>query len=329
MKNTPFDTLNLNLIKVFLSLYESLNTYRTAKQLNLSQPAISRHLQKLRYAFNDPLFVKVHKGLKPTNKAHFLAEKLPEIWRDLEEVINHEEEFQIEKLSGQLNIALHPLYIDLLSDKLFIELKQRASNVQLVISVWSNDTEAQLLEGKLDFGITIDPLDMSKEVSQRRLPKLYAKLYLNNQHPLIDEQINQHTFSKYALAILHVRGWNEHITYTERYLSRFGVTPKIEYRSPHPSSILNVVSQTQLLHPIVANYYDLSSEQVSKKFIYIEDSPLMLDSAFCYHYRHRNSPIHQWFYETIEDMLQHEYRRDHVQLESVAPCFDARAETIL
>ncbi|WP_242620222.1 LysR substrate-binding domain-containing protein [Shewanella maritima] len=267
--------------------------------------------------------------MKPTNKAHFLAEKLPEIWRDLEEVINHEEEFQIEKLSGQLNIALHPLYIDLLSDKLFIELKQRASNVQLVISVWSNDTEAQLLEGKLDFGITIDPLDMSKEVSQRRLPKLYAKLYLNNQHPLIDEQINQHTFSKYALAILHVRGWNEHITYTERYLSRFGVTPKIEYRSPHPSSILNVVSQTQLLHPIVANYYDLSSEQVSKKFIYIEDSPLMLDSAFCYHYRHRNSPIHQWFYETIEDMLQHEYRRDHVQLESVAPCFDARAETIL
>ncbi|WP_394129076.1 LysR family transcriptional regulator [Shewanella maritima] len=319
MKNTPFDVLNLNLIKVFLSLYESLNTHRTAEQLNLSQPAISRHLQKLRDAFNDPLFVKVHKGLKPTTKAHFLAENLPKIWHELEAVINHEDEFQLDKLSGKINIALHPVFIDLLSDKLFMKLKHHAPDVELVISVWSKDTQAQLLAGQLDFGITIEPMDLSKELSQRALPKLFAKLYLNKQHPLINEQINQHTFSKYSLAILHVPGWNEHITFTERYLSRFGVSPKIEYRSPHPNSILNVVSQTELIHPIIANYQDLSADQVSKKFIYVDESPVMLESAFCHHYRHRNSPLYQWFYTAITEMLEHEYQLDQSHLDENIP----------
>ncbi|WP_299568863.1 LysR family transcriptional regulator [uncultured Shewanella sp.] len=67
MNKTPFEALDLNLINVFFILYEELNTHKAAERLHISQPAVSRALQKLRDAFNDPIFVKTRHGLTATD----------------------------------------------------------------------------------------------------------------------------------------------------------------------------------------------------------------------------------------------------------------------
>ncbi|GIU48293.1 MULTISPECIES: LysR family transcriptional regulator [Shewanella] len=307
MNKTPFEALDLNLINVFFILYEELNTHKAAERLHISQPAVSRALQKLRDAFNDPIFVKTRHGLTATDKAHYLAQKLPNTWQELTDIINHMEEFELKALTGKINVTLHPALIGLISDQLFLALHQLAPKIELVVSVWSSNTEQELLSGKQDIAVTMVEPDFSKEMTVRTLPKLFAKAYLNKQHPLARHVINEQSFADYPLAVLHVTGWNENTTYVEKYLRNAGLTPKIAYRSPHPDSVLSVVSQTHLIHAAGAQYHGINTDKVCSKIIHINNKPVELNSYFCHHYRHRNKPLFQWLFDTIEAIVKQQH----------------------
>ena len=65
-------SLDLNLLLAFESLMIERSVTRAAKRLNLSQPAMSNALARLRRTFDDPLLVKAREGMKPTPVAQSL-----------------------------------------------------------------------------------------------------------------------------------------------------------------------------------------------------------------------------------------------------------------
>ncbi|MES2525478.1 MAG: LysR family transcriptional regulator [Bdellovibrionota bacterium] len=78
-------TMDLNLLRLFSTLYETKNASVAATRLGLSQPAVSHALQRLRDSFQDPLFVRSARGLTPTERAHELGPYIQKIFRELEE----------------------------------------------------------------------------------------------------------------------------------------------------------------------------------------------------------------------------------------------------
>lgn len=66
-------TLDLNLLKAFSILMEERNVSKAAEHLAITQPAMSGVLARLRDSFDDPLFVRVQRGVVPTNRALELA----------------------------------------------------------------------------------------------------------------------------------------------------------------------------------------------------------------------------------------------------------------
>lgn len=61
--------LDLNLLIVFEAVYTSGNITQAAKTMNLSQPAISNSLNRLRDVLDDQLFIRSKGGVTPTPKA--------------------------------------------------------------------------------------------------------------------------------------------------------------------------------------------------------------------------------------------------------------------
>uniref|UniRef100_UPI000558F17E helix-turn-helix domain-containing protein n=1 Tax=Arthrobacter sp. TB 26 TaxID=494420 RepID=UPI000558F17E len=51
-------SLDLNLIRTFLSIYDHRSVTRAAQDLSLTQPTVSHALGRLRRALHDPLFVR-------------------------------------------------------------------------------------------------------------------------------------------------------------------------------------------------------------------------------------------------------------------------------
>jgi DNA-binding transcriptional LysR family regulator len=66
-------SVDLNLLVAFDSLMAERNVTRAAERNGLTQPAVSKALNRLRYLFDDPLFVRRDRAMEPTARALELA----------------------------------------------------------------------------------------------------------------------------------------------------------------------------------------------------------------------------------------------------------------
>jgi DNA-binding transcriptional LysR family regulator len=78
MPDINFPTLDLNLLRVFDALAEEGSVTRAGVRLGLTQSAVSHALGRLRYALQDPLFVRGPDGMRPTARGQEIAPRLRE-----------------------------------------------------------------------------------------------------------------------------------------------------------------------------------------------------------------------------------------------------------
>ena len=76
MRLTHLRQADLNLLIVFTALAEERNVTRAAARLLLSQPAVSRALQRLREMFHDDLLIRTSNGYEPTPKGQRLLQEM-------------------------------------------------------------------------------------------------------------------------------------------------------------------------------------------------------------------------------------------------------------
>src|SRR3546814_17857935 len=65
--------IDLNLLRVFDTLFELGNVTKAGARLGLTQSAVSHALGRLRQSIGDPLFVRAPGGLQPTARAIEIA----------------------------------------------------------------------------------------------------------------------------------------------------------------------------------------------------------------------------------------------------------------
>ncbi len=85
--------IDLNLLIYLDVLLREKNVTKAANQLNITQPAMSNGLKRLRNLFKDPILVRTSDGMVPTERSRALAPAIRKILLDLEEALQGEEEF--------------------------------------------------------------------------------------------------------------------------------------------------------------------------------------------------------------------------------------------
>ena len=80
--------VDLNLFVVLEAIYREGNITRAGHQLNLTQPAISHALSRLREMFSDPLFERQGQAMIPTPLARGIIEPVRRSLRNLEITLN-------------------------------------------------------------------------------------------------------------------------------------------------------------------------------------------------------------------------------------------------
>src|SRR3954462_7847567 len=83
----PLHKIDLNLLRLFDAVYRARSVSRAAEQLELTQPAASQQLTRLRALIHDPLFVRAPGGVRPTPKAQRLAEPVRHALVTLEQAL--------------------------------------------------------------------------------------------------------------------------------------------------------------------------------------------------------------------------------------------------
>ncbi len=145
--------IDLNLLIYLDVLLREKNVTRAASQLNITQPAMSNGLKRLRTLFNDPILVRTSDGMVPTERARALAPSIRKILLELEEALQGEEEFNELNSQRVFRIMASDYAASTLIPALLKLLNKVAPNITIDIMTPSDVTFHDVEAGKIDMAI--------------------------------------------------------------------------------------------------------------------------------------------------------------------------------
>ena len=154
MREVHFQSLDLNLLRVFDALAEERSVTRAGERLGLTQSAVSHALNRLRYALEDELFLRGPDGMKPTPRA---SEIWPELRRGLLQ-LQHAvapTEFDPSDAERVFNLAASSYTGEVLLPHLAARVRVEAPKVQLNVRGLDAGVAEALEAGRLDLVIGV------------------------------------------------------------------------------------------------------------------------------------------------------------------------------
>ncbi len=145
--------IDLNLLIYLDVLLREKNVTRAASQLNITQPAMSNGLKRLRTLFNDPILVRTSDGMVPTERARSLSPVIRKILLELEEALQGEEEFNEQHSQRVFRIMASDYAASTLLPGLLRKINQVAPNVIIDIMTPSDVNFHDVEAGKIDMAI--------------------------------------------------------------------------------------------------------------------------------------------------------------------------------
>ena len=151
-----FKKLDLNLLVAFCALMSHRNVTRAARELGITQPALSHALTRLREHYQDPLFFHVKGAMQPSPRAFEIYEP---VLKALEQISGtFHSTFDPKSVHRTFRIGLVGYVALFLVPALMLRLRADAPGLQLIVDYMSAEKAERLLGGPdLDFVIGILP----------------------------------------------------------------------------------------------------------------------------------------------------------------------------
>ena len=293
MRCTNMLTLDLNLLRALKVLLDEKHITRAANRIGLSQPAMSRALQRLRHAFNDQLLVRGSTGLDLTARAIELYEPLQNIFLDLNQLVA-QPFFDPAIAQAEITIATRDYEVVTILPSVINALSKEAPNLKLRVIPLNGDDLSPLDKHGVDFILS---------GSESKSAMLYRKkLFTENFVCLISakEAKQKFTLNKYLKmkhCLITITG--DGLGVVDELLAEQDLKREISVYVPHFLAASHIVANSNLIVTLPRRLGLLLSDNKKIKLVEvplaIPDFPIYL----YWHSRNNNNPMHQWVRKTI------------------------------
>ncbi len=189
MKNSQdLPLLDINLLRLFVMLYDTRSVSRSAERLGMAQPTISIWLARLRRQLNDPLFVRTPSGMQPTTVAEDLIAPAREALEALQRISRWDAKFEPATAERRFCICMSDVANITLLPQILAHVRRAAPNVSLRALRIDKQT-AQIMEsGEADLAIGLLP-ELGKGFHQQSLFSQDWVCLAAPDHPRIGEHL--------------------------------------------------------------------------------------------------------------------------------------------
>lgn len=276
--------MDMNLVRIFATVYQHQSYTRAAEVLGVTQPAISRAIRRLEQELGSSLFVKKGRNIAPTRRANQLSGEFQRALEIVDNAVSTKSELSSYCIESVLHrvgdmdevaFKLPPLEQEVLFSHL------RAQKVDLVIDVVTVKENSFVVE----------------QIAQER-----AMVICRQDHPRIQGSISQEQFYQEG-----------HVTYRGRrdgrdYLDMLAAEP-IEPRDArievsHQSAMAMMVAQTDYVGLLTESFARLWADRLNLQVL---ESPIKIEPLpihMLYHRRSLNDPFHRSAREKVKQRLK-------------------------
>lgn len=197
-----FKGLDLNLLVVLDALLEEESVSKAALRLNVSQPAISAALAKLRWHTGDELLQKIGRTARLTPRALAMMKPLKEILIQIESTVKGQSEIDPVSFDRDFTISMTSYSAQVLLPDLISKLLVSAPHVACTVEDIAFDAVTRIKSGELDFCVTflqtklLNPRETLDELSHAQLFGDSWVLVVGNDNQRISDTLDFETFCK-------------------------------------------------------------------------------------------------------------------------------------
>ncbi len=200
-----FRTLDLNLLRVFDQVMAERNLTRAARNLAMTQPAVSNALARLREFLGDRLVVRSGYGVEPTPRALALWPAVAGALRSLEATLSPGP-FEAAQATDTFVLGMADATAATVMPALVDRLTQQAPGVSIrVVPLTTRDPRQRLDDGQMDLALGYFPAvlaDLTAQAQAGSLPafdhqRLYDGQYvcvMRQGHPLAGDALTLERF---------------------------------------------------------------------------------------------------------------------------------------
>jgi DNA-binding transcriptional LysR family regulator len=289
--------IDLNLFVVFDAIYSEGSITAAARQLNLTQPAVSHALGRLRTLFNDPLFERRGQGMAPTPLARSLSGEVRLALQSFARTLQDTPHFEPTATVRRFTMGMR----DALESTLLAPLMARVSAVAPQVDVAAvrfdrREMESELLAGTLDAAIDI-LLPVSPAIHHAPFMADPVVVLARKDHPLVRREL---TLERYLAAEhVHVSSRRRGAGLEDQALHRMGLTRRVRLRCQHYAAACRVVSCTDLLATLPLRYARIANEAYGNRLLTLPFAVPMLELHLYWHAGGENDGANRWLRDQL------------------------------
>ncbi|UUZ65401.1 LysR family transcriptional regulator [Polaromonas sp. P1-6] len=308
MNPLNFRTLDLNLLRVFDEVMAERSLTRAARNLSLTQPAVSNALRRLRETLGDELVLRSGQGMAPTPRA-------VAIWPAVREALQQLQESLVpnEFVPGEANsifvLAMADATAAELIPGLTDTLEHEAPGVAVrVLPLTTRDPRKLLDEETCDLAVGYFPSVLAdltaRAQSGEPLPFLHQRLYdgeyvcvMRKDHPLATGPftLNRYCAARHLLVSFSGRPYG----FVDESLASLGRKRQVVLTVNQFFTAGRVVANSNLLTVLPRHFVRVTgiAEQLVLRPLPFDVSPVHVDAVW--HRRSQQSSAHVWLRQAV------------------------------
>jgi len=274
--------LDLNLLKVFKSLYEEQNMTHAANALHITPSAVSHAITRLRDVLDDPLFRRANNKMVPTAACQRMAPLIIDNLSRLQQILQHWGEFNPATSQHHVRIGMHDALEPALLPKLNKVLARQAPSVSFAsIKIDRTNLHRELSTGHIDIALDV-AIPIKPTLFSRKLWSSDFCVLLRHGHPLVGK-----LSKKNYLQASHISVSNRPtgMTIEDTFFQTQGLTRHSTIRCQNYFAATEIVKTSDQLLTVARTM----SEQFIDDNIVVEPIPFNISDFGTYLYWHENT----------------------------------------
>lgn len=292
MRITHIDQVDLNLLPPLVALLEERHVSRAADRVRLSQPAMSRALQRLRRQFGDELLVRGPDGYSLTPRAERMRDQLSTAITHLEQLFATGT-FDPATAAQSFRLAASDYTVAAFGSALVRTIRDQSPNSTVSCEVLDEYAFDKLDAGTLDlviYGRVAPERYCSQHLFSDRFVCVVAA-----EHPLADQtSVSLSTYLRWPhLAIEFGQPW------IERAFEAQGISRRIAVSMPYFALAPSILAGTDLVLTLPARLARQNADPAHTRILAAPRELIELEFYAVWHRRFDKEPSHSWLREVI------------------------------
>ncbi|RFA29223.1 LysR family transcriptional regulator [Alkalilimnicola ehrlichii] len=294
--------IDLNLLVVLEAIYTEGGLTRAGERLNVTQPAVSHALGRLRNLLGDPLFVREGHGMVPTPFTRNLIGPLRQALRAMELTLNEAKRFDPGVSAQRFTLGCRDALELRVLPRLMYGLSESAPELEIAtVSFRRRDIEADLFSGQLDL-VTDSLLPRSRNIRHVHINTDPLVVMARKDHPALADGLDLEAYLEQRHILVSSRRTGQGMEDFE--LARGGLQRKVSLRCQHFFAASRVVRETDLLLTIPGRLAGLLNIDDAYALVPFPLDMPPQDVYLCWHANVDNDPANYWLRQQIIAVLE-------------------------